>query len=78
MKHNFTQNSLVRFIYKEATSAERMALTDALHEDRKLYEEYCKLRNQARKLPRVSFQPSASAIQNILKYSEQSAVETQP
>lgn len=78
MKHHFTQKSLIRFIYKEATTAQRMALADALHKDRELYGEFCQLRNQVRELPKLSFQPSDSSIQKILRYSEQSAVETQP
>ena len=77
MKQKFTQNLLVRYLYKETTAAETMMVADALYEDRRLYEQFEDLLESKSQLPEVRFNPSASAIQNILKYSEQSAVETQ-
>ncbi|MEM1322576.1 MAG: hypothetical protein AAGG75_20090 [Bacteroidota bacterium] len=76
MKQKFTQNLLVRYLYKETTAAETMMVADALYEDRRLYEQFEDLLESKNQLPEVRFTPSASAIQNILRYSEQSAVET--
>ncbi len=76
MKKKFTQNLLVRYIYKETTAAESITVANALYEDRRLYEQHQELLESKRQLPDVNFSPSSSAIQNILRYSEQSAVET--
>ena len=74
MKQNFTTEQLIRFLYKETSVAESMAICQALEEDWNLYESYQELEQAKQQLPQVSFQPSGSTIQNILSYSEQSAV----
>ena len=78
MKHRFTPNDLIRFIYKETSVAETMGISEALSEDRQLFEEYESLKGSYRKLPKAKFSPSNRTIQNILRYSENSAVETHP
>lgn len=75
MQHSFTQNQLLRFIYKETSIAETREIQQGLEEDQELYEKYQALMNGYQQLPKVQFNPSDSAIQNILGYSQQSAVE---
>lgn len=77
MKHNFTLNHLVKFIYKETSAAETIAISSALETDWKLYEEYKELKKSFDQLPKVTFNPSADSIQNILRYSKETAVEAQ-
>jgi len=77
MKHNFTLNHLTRFIYKETSVAESMAIRIALQEDWNLFEEYQELKKANVQLSKVTFNPSSSSIQNILRYSKETAVETQ-
>ena len=77
MKHSFTQNHLVKFIYRETSVVDTMAINEVLDQDYALYESYNELKKAHRQLPKVTFNPSENAIQNILKYSRETAVETQ-
>jgi len=77
MKHNFTLNHLVKFIYKETTTAETIAISHALENDWELFENYQELRKSFDQLPQVTFNPSPDSIQNILRYSKETAVEAQ-
>ena len=77
MKQKFTQDHLVKCLYKETSTAEAMAIHQALSVDWMLKEQYDELLASYRQLPKVTFDASPSAIQNILRYSEQTAVETQ-
>ena len=77
MKHNFTLNHLTRFIYKETSVAESLAISNAIQEDWELFENYQELKKAQDKLPKVTFNPSPDIIQNILRYSKETAVETQ-
>ena len=77
MKQKFTPAQLIKYIYRECSVAESLAIQEALSEDWELYERYEELLASFQQLPKVQFDPSASAIRNILGYSEQTAVETQ-
>lgn len=76
MKHKFTSNDLIRFLYKETSVAETMGIAESLSDDQLLLEEYQALKNNFQQLPKAKFSPSQRTIQNILRYSENSAVET--
>ena len=76
MKQNFTLN-LTRFIYKETSVAESVAIKNALQENWQLNESYQEMKAAFNQLPKVTFSPSPSSIQNILRYSKTTAVETQ-
>ena len=78
MKHRFTPNDLVRFIYKETSVTESLGITEALSEDRKLFEEYEALMGSYLQLPKAKFDPSKNTIQDILRYSENTTVQIQP
>ena len=72
MKQSFTQNLLVKYIYKETTAAEKLHVEEALNDSFELYEEYDALFDAYSALPKVKFSPSPDAISNILSYSKQS------
>ena len=76
MQQKFTPNDLIRFLYQETSVADTMGIAEALLEDRALYEEYESLKGSFAQLPKAQFSPSHATIQNILRYSENSAVET--
>lgn len=76
MKQKITPNDLVRFIYKETSTTETLGITEALSEDINLLEEYETLMVSHVRLPKAKFDPSKATIQNILRYSENSAVQT--
>lgn len=74
MKQNFTSNHLIKFLYNETGVLEKLAINEALHADPVLRREYEALQQAQQQLPKVTFRPSASAVQRILKYSERTAV----
>lgn len=78
MKQKFTQNQLIKYIYRETSAAETLAINEALSFDDDLYTSYQQLLQGYQQFPKATFEPSPSAIQNILRYSEATAVEPQP
>lgn len=76
MKQKFTSNDLIRFIYKETSAVETIGISEALAQDFGLLEEYEALMSSYVRLPKAKFDPSKSTIQSILRYSENSAVQT--
>ena len=75
MKQTFTNNDLVRFIYKETSIFKTLAIEEALEQDAELFDNYQALMNGYMELPKATFAPSRSALQNILNYSAQATVE---
>ena len=74
MKQILTQLDLIRFIYKETSAAETVAISEALNENPLLNEEHEELFAGFRQMPKAKFSPSRSTLQNILRYSEQTAL----
>lgn len=77
MKHNLTQNDLVRFLYKETSAAETIAIGEALSEDPELYDQYEALLEGWLELPRVQFNPSPDVLQKVLGHNRRTTLETQ-
>jgi hypothetical protein len=76
MKQYLTQLDLVRFIYKETSAAETVEIGEALLENPLLLEEYNELFNSYRQLPKATFRPRPNVLKQILRYSEQTALNT--
>lgn len=74
MKQYFTQLDLIRFLYKETSAAETTAIAEALKNDPLLSEEYQELFEGYRLLPKAKFNPRPTALQSILRHSEQTAL----
>lgn len=74
MKQYYTQLDLIRFIYRETSASETLAIAEALSEDPLLMEEYQEIYLGYLQLPKAKFSPRPSALQNILSYSEQTAL----
>ena len=74
MDKNFTSNDLVRLLYSEVTPNEATDIRQAMKSDINLREDYNEMREAFVVIPKATFSPSRSAIQNILRYSEQSPV----
>jgi hypothetical protein len=77
MKQSFTPDHLIKYLYNEVTATERLGLEEALAQDYGLFEHYTELKAAYNQLPRVKFSPSPATLQNILGYSERSALEQQ-
>ena len=73
MTQKFTQNDLIRFIYKETSVRETLAIQEALNSDFDLFVEFQELYQAYLQLPKATFSPSKSTIQEILQYSQRSA-----
>ncbi len=76
MKQKFTPNHLIKYLYKETSAVETLAISEALRKDDELFEQYQELVLSFRQLPKVKFNPSPASIQNILDYSQQTTLET--
>lgn len=74
MKKNFTQLDLIRFIYKETSATESMAISEAIDNDPLLAEEYETLYGGYQHLPKAKFSPKPMTLQSILRHSEQTAL----
>jgi hypothetical protein len=74
MVKNFTSEHLVSFIYRETSATENAHLNAALSQDASLRAEYQEMQEGFQALPKAQFRPSNRAIQNILKYSQESTV----
>ncbi len=74
MEQYFTQLDLIRYIYRETSKAEGLEIAEALSEDALLLEEYRELYQGYLQLPKAKFSPKPSALQGILRYSEQTAL----
>ena len=70
MKHNYTFNFLIRFLYKECSVLRRFEIENQIEQDEHTRKEYLNLKKAYDKLPMVSFYPSDKAIKNILDYSQ--------
>jgi len=75
MKQTYTQNHIVRYIYKDASLTEQFEIEHAIHEDKSLWKEYKSLMKAIKLLPKVSFLPSKNAIQDLMVYSSITALE---
>ncbi len=77
MKQNFTLNDLIRFVYNETTVFENEQIVEALNSDNELYAQFEELQVGKKMLPKVTFAPTTSAINNILRYSQETTMEAQ-
>lgn len=77
MKQNFTLNDLTRFVYRETSETENAQITDALNVDNELYTQLETLETAKAMLPKVTFAPTDRAVNNILRYSQLTALEAQ-
>jgi hypothetical protein len=75
MEQKITKNDLIRYIYKETSISETLAINEALRSRPELHVKYQELLQGYQQLPKAKFNPSASAIQNILRYSQRTALE---
>lgn len=77
MTSNFTPNHLIKYLYKEVSASETLAIEEALGRDTELMEEYAGLLQGYQQLPKVNFNPASSSLQNVLRYSQRTALEKQ-
>ena len=69
MKHNYTYNFLIKYLYKEDSALRRLEIENALNSDSELKRHYKGLLKAIKMLPGVMFYPKDSTVNSILKYS---------
>ena len=75
MKHSYTQNDLVSYIYNEKSFSESREIERALTQDWNLMSAYIDLKTGFDLLPSLRKRPSLTCIKSILKYSSKSLAE---
>lgn len=69
MEEIYTENALVRYLYKESDLFERLEVEYALENDPKLFELYLRLKSTKNNFSTIDFIPSENSLQNILAFS---------
>ncbi|HRI00104.1 MAG TPA: hypothetical protein PK006_03535 [Saprospiraceae bacterium] len=70
MVDTFTLNQLVRYTYRECSSAENEMIQEMAQEDLDIQDEIKELKTAMRNLPKALFSAKARTLQNILDYSK--------
>jgi hypothetical protein len=69
MTKTFTQNDLIRYLYRETSATETTEINKALICDSDLQEQFKELTATKSQLDTVRLQPSVASIRNILSYA---------
>lgn len=69
MTKTFTQDDIIRYVYKETTPDENYDIELALCQDNDLYHIYQQVRSLFKKLDTLQYTPPERSIQHILNYS---------
>jgi len=69
MTKTFTQDDLIRFLYRETTEVETKEINKALLCDNELLAQYQELNAVSKQLNTIKLEPSQASIQNILNYA---------
>ncbi len=70
MTKTFTQDELIRYIYRETSDQENNEIENALICDDVILEMYKKLKNTIKQLDKIEKSPSGQIIDKILDYSK--------
>lgn len=76
MMQTYTDQDLIRFIYKEVDVFEHFEMDYAIRNDENLKEEFNSLKETAEMLPSFSYNPSNECIMNILNYNKKSFIDS--
>jgi anti-sigma factor RsiW len=77
MKHKFTPEDFIAFLYHETSTSDRLAMEAAIHSDPALAAEMEGLRRAKDLLPAVKFNAGEHSLQRVLSYSRSTALERQ-
>lgn len=77
MKHIFTSDNLLPYLYHETSASQRLAIEDALHSDPVLRQELEDLKAAKQQFPKVKFNAPKRALDKVLNYSRSTSLETQ-
>ena len=60
---------LIQYLYNETSSSQNILIKEALEQDWNLREEYEQLKETIEEIGQLSFSPSSTTIDNILKHA---------
>lgn len=69
MTKTITQDDVLRYIYKETSDEETLAIEKQLLENVSLMEFYTQNKETIRRITNLKLEPSINSLQNILEYS---------
>jgi len=69
MKHGYTFNILLKYLYKETSILKSLEIENAINGDIELKGKYARILQGFKCLPKVKFYPADKSIANILNYS---------
>ena len=70
MERLYTENALIRYIYKESDFFERFEVEHAIEFDGQIKGLYLELCEMFHELPKVQFSPAQSSLDMILSFSK--------
>lgn len=76
MMQTYTEEDLIRFIYREVEICEYFEIDYAVTNDQNLKEEYQSLKETVDLFPKFAFGPSENSLANILNYNKKSFVNS--
>ncbi len=76
--HNFTQEDLLLYLYKETSPAQSAEIKAALESDWTLREQFEVITSAQKQLETLKLSPSQQTIDNILSYAEKAVAELTP
>ncbi len=75
MEENYTYNALVQFMYREMPAEEAVEMAHEIENDPEIRAMFDELLLAKTQLPKARFNPSQTALNNILQYSTKTAFE---
>lgn len=76
MKHNYTNNLLLKYLYNETSILLKLEIENAIDEDNQVKESFKELEKGYKMFPKVSFYPSDKTMSNILNYSQEQVLNS--
>ena len=67
--NRITSEELIQYIYKETSSEQNSIISQAIDSNPILKEEYLELLNTIEEMNQLSYSPSQTVIENILRFS---------
>jgi hypothetical protein len=75
MTKQFTQNDLIRYIYREMKEVEKELLLQALHSDSLLMQEYIKMLSTIEQMDQIQLQPSENIVNAIKEMAKSTGLQ---
>ena len=75
MAKHYTQNFLLRYLYKETSLTQTLEIENAISEDECIQTQFNDLKRGYKMLPKVKFYPTDAVMGRILSYSNQATLD---